>query len=110
MAEEILGALLGQFNTPALWGGVSLLRHYPLSAFVDLVVENSSALERLEAMIREKRRTRMHSVIRAASSYLRRSGGNLPAVQEHVRHSDIQTTTVYTRLTPIRPAEGRQHV
>ena len=30
---------------------------------------------------------------------LRRSGGNLRAVQEHLRHSDIQTTTVYTRLT-----------
>ena len=46
MAEEILGALLGQFSTPAL------------SAFVDLVVEDSGALERLEAMIREKRRAR----------------------------------------------------
>ncbi len=30
---------------------------------------------------------------------LRRSGGNLRAVQEHLRHADIQTTTVYTRLT-----------
>ena len=30
---------------------------------------------------------------------LRLSGGNLRAVQEHLRHSDIQTTTVYTRLT-----------
>ncbi len=46
MAEEILGALLGQFSAPAL------------SAFVDLVVEDSGALERLEAMIREKRRAR----------------------------------------------------
>ena len=30
---------------------------------------------------------------------LRRSGGNLRAVQEHLRHADIQTTTVYARLT-----------
>ncbi len=30
---------------------------------------------------------------------LRRSNGNLRAVQEHLRHADIQTTTVYTRLT-----------
>jgi len=30
---------------------------------------------------------------------LRRSGGNLRAVQEHLRHADIQTTTIYTRLT-----------
>jgi site-specific recombinase XerD len=30
---------------------------------------------------------------------LRRSGGNLRAVQEHLRHADIQTTTLYTRLT-----------
>ena len=44
MAEEVLGALLGTFSAPAL------------SAFVDLVSEDSSALERLEAMIREKRR------------------------------------------------------
>jgi len=29
-----------------------------------------------------------------------RSNGNLRAVQEHLRHADIQTTTVYTRLTP----------
>lgn len=29
----------------------------------------------------------------------RLSGGNLRAVQEHIRHADIQTTTVYTRLT-----------
>ena len=30
---------------------------------------------------------------------LRRTRGNLRAVQEHLRHSDIQTTTLYTRLT-----------
>ena len=30
---------------------------------------------------------------------LRLSGGNLRAVQEHLRHADIQTTTVYTKLT-----------
>ena len=30
---------------------------------------------------------------------LRRTGGNLRAVQEHLRHTDIQTTTIYTRLT-----------
>jgi site-specific recombinase XerD len=30
---------------------------------------------------------------------LRRSGGDLRAVQEHLRHADIQTTTVYTLLT-----------
>jgi integrase/recombinase XerC len=30
---------------------------------------------------------------------LRRTGGNLRAVQEHLRHADIQTTTLYTRLT-----------
>ena len=29
----------------------------------------------------------------------RRTGGNLRAVQEHLRHTDIQTTTVYTRIT-----------
>ena len=31
---------------------------------------------------------------------LKRSGGNLRAVQEHLRHADIQTTTIYTRLAP----------
>ena len=46
MAEEVLGALLGHFSGPAL------------SAFVDLVGEDSTALERLEAIIREKRRER----------------------------------------------------
>jgi len=30
---------------------------------------------------------------------LRRTRGNLWAVQEHLRHADIQTTTLYTRLT-----------
>src|SRR5207253_7310783 len=30
---------------------------------------------------------------------LRRSGGNLRAVQEHLCHVDTQTTTIYTRLT-----------
>jgi len=30
---------------------------------------------------------------------LRRSGGNLRAVEEHLRHADIQTTTVCARLT-----------
>src|SRR6266566_1095683 len=29
---------------------------------------------------------------------LKRSGGNLRAAQEHLRHADIQTTTIYTRL------------
>jgi hypothetical protein len=31
---------------------------------------------------------------------LKRSGGNLRAAQEHLRHADIQTTTIYTRLAP----------
>jgi predicted transcriptional regulator len=44
VAEEVLGALLGQFTEPAL------------SAFVDLVSEDSEALDHLEEMIREKRR------------------------------------------------------
>lgn len=30
---------------------------------------------------------------------LRRTRGNLRAVQDHLRHQDIQTTTIYTRLT-----------
>src|SRR5262249_3051085 len=34
-----------------------------------------------------------------AVELLRRAGGNLRAVQEHLRHTDIQTTTLYTRLT-----------
>jgi site-specific recombinase XerD len=29
----------------------------------------------------------------------RRTGGNLRIVQEHLRHADIQTTTIYTRVT-----------
>jgi integrase/recombinase XerC len=29
----------------------------------------------------------------------RRTGGNLRLVQEHLRHADIQTTTIYTRVT-----------
>ena len=44
MAQEVLGALLNHYRTPAL------------SAFVDLVGENEHTLEQLEAMIREKRR------------------------------------------------------
>jgi len=46
MAEEVLGALLGQFSAPAL------------SAFVDLVADDPAALDRLEAIIRAKRRER----------------------------------------------------
>jgi predicted transcriptional regulator len=44
MAQEVLGALLGQFAEPAL------------SAFVDIVGEDEENLDRLEAMIKEKRR------------------------------------------------------
>jgi predicted transcriptional regulator len=44
VAQEVLGALLGQFTEPAL------------SAFVDLVGEDSETLDHLEEMIREKRR------------------------------------------------------
>ena len=44
VAQEVLGALLGQFTGQAL------------SAFVDLVGEDREALDQLEAMIREKRR------------------------------------------------------
>src|SRR5215831_1182502 len=36
---------------------------------------------------------------------LRRSHGNLRAVQEHLRRADIQTTTRYTRLTVRDPQE-----
>jgi integrase/recombinase XerC len=35
----------------------------------------------------------------SAVELLRRSGGNLRAVQAHLRHSDIQTTTIYTEMT-----------
>ena len=44
VAREVLGAMLGQFTEPAL------------SAFVDLVGEDAEAFDRLETMIREKRR------------------------------------------------------
>lgn len=43
MAEEVLGALLGQFGAPAL------------SAFVDLVGNDPAVLDSLEAVIRAKR-------------------------------------------------------
>lgn len=46
VAQEVLGALLGQFTEPAL------------SAFVDLVGEDSEALDHLEEMIREKKRAK----------------------------------------------------
>jgi site-specific recombinase XerD len=35
-----------------------------------------------------------------AVELLKRSGGNLCAVQEHLRHLDIQTITINTRLAP----------
>ena len=44
MAQEVLSALLRQVTEPAI------------SAFVDLVGENAEALNRLEEVIREKRR------------------------------------------------------
>lgn len=44
MAQEVLSALLGQVTEPAI------------SAFVDLVGEDAEALDRLEEVIREKRR------------------------------------------------------
>ena len=44
MAQEVLSALLGQVTEPAI------------SAFVDLVGEDAQALDRLEKVIREKRR------------------------------------------------------
>ena len=47
MAQEVLGALLGQSTESAL------------SAFVDLLSEDEGALNQLEAMIREKRRARV---------------------------------------------------
>jgi predicted transcriptional regulator len=43
MAQEVLGALLGQFTEPAL------------SAFVDLVSEDAGTLDRLDELIQEKR-------------------------------------------------------
>ena len=44
MAQEVLGALIGNFTEPAL------------SAFVDLVAEDAGALDQLEQLIREKRK------------------------------------------------------
>lgn len=44
VAQEVLGALLGQFTGQAL------------STFVDLVGQDEAALDQLEGMIREKRR------------------------------------------------------
>jgi predicted transcriptional regulator len=44
MAQEVLGALIGDFTEPAL------------SAFVDLVAEDAGALDQLEQLIREKRK------------------------------------------------------
>ena len=44
VAQEVIGALLGQLTGPAI------------SAFVDLVGDDAAALDRLEEVIREKRR------------------------------------------------------
>ncbi|HEX8352853.1 MAG TPA: BlaI/MecI/CopY family transcriptional regulator [Pyrinomonadaceae bacterium] len=44
VAQEVIGALLGQLTEPAI------------SAFVDLVGNDAEALDRLEEVIREKRR------------------------------------------------------
>lgn len=44
VAQEVLGALLGQFTEPTI------------SAFVDLIGDSNERLDRLEEMIREKRR------------------------------------------------------
>ena len=44
IAQEVLGALLGQFTEPTL------------SAFVDIFGDSDERLDRLESMIREKRR------------------------------------------------------
>lgn len=49
VAQEVLSSLLGQFSEPAL------------STFVDIVSEDSETLDRLEAMIKEKRRKQNHS-------------------------------------------------
>lgn len=46
MAQEVLGALIGDFTEPAL------------STFVDLIGDDPGALDQLEAKIREKRRQR----------------------------------------------------
>lgn len=43
VAQQVLGAILGQFTEPAL------------SAFVDLIGDDEERLDRLEAMIRQKR-------------------------------------------------------
>jgi predicted transcriptional regulator len=44
LAQEVLGALIGQFTQPAL------------STFVDLIATDEDRLSELEALIREKRR------------------------------------------------------
>lgn len=49
IAQEVLGALLGQSKGLAL------------SAFIDLVGEDTKALDQLEALIREKRRVQKKS-------------------------------------------------
>jgi predicted transcriptional regulator len=46
MAQEVLGALIGDFTEPAL------------STFIDLIGDDDVALDQLEARIREKRRQR----------------------------------------------------
>ena len=46
MAEEVVGALLGQFTEPAI------------SAFIDLVAQEPGALDHLERLIEERRRQR----------------------------------------------------
>ena len=33
------------------------------------------------------------------AEFLRRTHGNLRTVQKHLRHKDVQTTTVYTKVT-----------
>lgn len=46
LAQEVLGALLGQFAKPAL------------STFVDLIAADEGRLDELEALIREKRQAK----------------------------------------------------
>jgi site-specific recombinase XerD len=35
------------------------------------------------------------------AEFLRRNHGNVRVVREHLRHNDVQTTTVYTKVTQV---------